>query len=74
MDSCLIETGWLIEKGQLCLGIDGSCLKPSWVCFTNPGAIRFARKSDAENMLKSFASFGVEGCFDTVSISEHQWG
>ncbi len=71
---CLIETGWLIEKGQLCLGVDGSCLKPSWVAFTNPGAIRFARKIDAENILTSFKSFGIDGAFDGVTINDHSWG
>jgi hypothetical protein len=67
-----MEVGWLIEKGLLCLGIDAGCSKPVWVTFTNEGAIRFSRKVDAENTLRSFKSFGVAGAFDGCTISEHQ--
>ena len=66
-----METGWLIEKGQLCLGLCGS--KPAWVTFTNPTAIRFSRKEDAENMVVGLKSFG-DGVFSHVTISEHGWG
>lgn len=65
------ETGWLIEKGQLCLG---SCdRKPSWVTFTDPTAVRFARKVDAENMLNSLRSMSDAGAFQNCTISDHAW-
>ena len=74
----LIETGaGLIEgKGaQLCLGIDAGCLSPAWVTFTNEGAIRFARKQDAENFIKALKAFGIKGDpFSDVVITSHQWG
>jgi len=65
------ETGWLIEKGQLCLG--SSCGKPAWVTFTDPSAVRFARKSDAENMLNSLRSMSDAGAFQNCTINDHAW-
>lgn len=68
----VMESGWLIEKGQLCLG---SCSnKPAWVTFTNPTAVRFARKVDAENMLASLRSMGHVGAFQNCTINDHAWG
>jgi hypothetical protein len=65
------ETGWLIEKGQLCFG--SSCNKPAWVTFTDPAAIRFARKIDAEHMLTSLRSMSNKGAFQNCTINEHAW-
>jgi hypothetical protein len=68
-----IETGWLIERGGLCLGT--SCLKPAWVTFTDPAAIRFSREQDAENMLTSLQFFGEDSkAFHDCRVSGHQWG
>ncbi len=65
------ETGWLIEKGQLCLG---SCdRKPRWVTFTDPTAVRFARNIDAENMLNSLRSMSDKGAFESCTINDHMW-
>jgi len=65
------EEGWLIEKGQLCLG---SCdRKPAWVTFTDPTAVRFARKIDAENMLNSLRSMSDAGAFEKCTIHDHSW-
>lgn len=64
------DNGWLIEKGQLCLGTD--CGKPAWVTFTNDGAIRFARWKDADLMLSSLMSFDANA-FLGCTISEHAW-
>ena len=45
-----METAWLIERNdvQLCLGriCDGAAL--SWVTFTDPGAIKFTTKEEAD--------------------------
>lgn len=67
------ETGWLIEKGQLCLG-SSSCGKPAWVTFADPSAVRFARKIDAENMLTSLRSMSDAGAFANCTINDHMWG
>jgi hypothetical protein len=67
-----METGWLIEKGQLCLGSCGN--KPAWVTFTDPSAVRFARKVDAENMLTSLRLMSDGGAFQSCTINDHAWG
>lgn len=69
-----VETGWLIEKGRLCLGLCENT--PAWVTFCDPTAIRFARKSDAENMLRGLKSFTAdpnEG-FHACTVKDHSWG
>lgn len=63
------ETGWLIERGGLCLGI--SCQKPAWVHFTSEDAIRFCRESDARNLLIGLNAFGAK--FDNCEVREHLW-
>lgn len=70
----VIETGWLIEKGNACLGISNGA--PSWVPFTDDGAIRFAREQDAVNTLTSLRNFSHNGApaFAECTVSEHLWG
>ena len=60
------KTGWLIEDeyGKLCIGME--CNKIKWVTFTNPDAIRFARKRDAENAITLWKLNG--------NAREHSWG
>jgi len=62
----LPETGWLVEDeyGKLCIGME--CNKIKWVTFTNPDAIRFARKRDAENAITLWKLNG--------NAREHSWG
>jgi hypothetical protein len=64
------ETGWLIEKGQLCLGSWSS--KPAWVAFTDPSVIRFARRQDAENMLSSLRTMSDKNAFQECTINDHR--
>lgn len=67
-----METGWLIEKGKRCLGTAHG--EPNWVAFTDEGAIRFARKQDAEGMLASIRAYGGGRAFMECIVSEHSWG
>ena len=64
------ESGWLIEIGQLCVGTS-SCGFFSTVAFTDPAALRFARKEDAERCAKV-----LQGAFGwgEFSVNEHSWG
>lgn len=63
-----METGWLIERGQVCVGV--ACrYRLAWVAFTDENAIRFARKQDAEAMLKALG-----GDLGHCTVSEHSWG
>lgn len=65
------ESGWLIEKGQLCLGgCDGT---PKWVTFADKSAIRFARKIDAETMLASLRLMIGTERFTGCTVNEHAW-
>lgn len=70
---CLVETGWLIENGPLCLGYDRSCLKPAWVTFIDPSAIRFSRMIDGLNFITVLKAFGNAKAFENTTVSEHQW-
>lgn len=68
-----LEAGWLIEKGLAALGVANKI--PSWVAFTDPGAIRFAREEDAIRMLEGIRSFSTNGApaFAECTVSEHAW-
>jgi len=68
-----METGWLIEKGNLCLGYDRSCLRPAWVTFTDPTAVRFARMIDGMNFITILRAIAKEPAFEDVTVNEHQW-
>lgn len=60
----LRDSGWLIEKGQLCLG---ECLgNAHWVTFTDPSVFRFRRKEDAE-----FFRYALK--LNDTTVSEHIW-
>jgi hypothetical protein len=69
----LVETGWLIERGHLCLGYDRSCLQPAWVTFTDPTAIRFSRMIDAANFITVLTAISKSNAFEGVTFNEHQW-
>ena len=62
----VVETGWLLDDGHLCIGRAHHGLGLSMVTYTDPTAIRFARQQDAENMK---AALSLRG-----SPVEHQWG
>lgn len=72
----MLEEGWLIEQGGLCLG--GSICGPEWVTFTDPKAIRFARQKDGDNMLAALKAFSSkENCKDAFAecvVAGHTWG
>jgi hypothetical protein len=61
-----IEVAWLVEDefGRLCLGME--CSKLAWVTFTNPDALHFSRKIDAENAITLWNLNGI--------AREHSWG
>ncbi len=67
-----IEFGWLLDNGRLCIGL--SCNQLAMVTYTDPNAIRFARKIDAELMLSAFRSLGMKIAADRLTPIEHGWG
>jgi hypothetical protein len=68
------ETAWLVELGQLCVGI-GTCRKKlRWVTFTDSDALRFSRKRDAENFrLAMIHDFATGEDLKATTVSEHRW-
>ena len=62
------ESGWLIERGGLCVGFCER--KFAWVSFTNDQAWRFARKSDATRFIEAYGGLGLHD----VLVTEHRWG
>ena len=69
-----METGWLLDDGRMCVGVCGN--RFTIVCYTDPSAIRFARKQDAEmtgNVLAPVLGVSLFGrnYFQAV---EHSWG
>lgn len=69
-----METGWLIEIGGLCIGV-GSCKAPTLVTFTDPDAIRFARKVDAQKFIYAARAYANDSkLFATATINDHSWG
>jgi hypothetical protein len=70
------ETAWLIEEaGKLCIGVCEGRLR--WVCFTDPLALRFARKSDAEAFVsvcrREWKGEKVAKALENTTITEHLW-
>lgn len=64
------ELGWLLDDGRLCVGACLGGLK--LVIYTNPTAIRFARKQDAEAMIEGLKNLGYPHAHRVRAI-EHQW-
>lgn len=60
------ETGWVVEKKSVPLGLGVRCDKFSWVTFDE--VIRFARREDAEAMIR------VLGLGEKATAIEHGWG
>lgn len=59
------ETGWVIEKKSATLGLGVECGRLKWVTFDE--AIRFARREDAEDMIR------VLGFAEKATAVEHKW-
>lgn len=69
MDTC--ETGWLIEHEDEPKWLTLKPAESMWgVCWTKDSieALRFARRSDAEDYISAFMDDGP------VRITEHRWG
>jgi len=68
------QLGWLIEVGNLCVALP-SC--HDWndvflTTFTNPLALRFARKEDAERCARILVCHYP--WLSTFSVNAHRWG
>ena len=68
-----VEIGWLLDDGLLCIGL-GCNQTLALVTYTNPNAIRFARKCDAEAMIVALKSLGLKITADRLKAVEHSWG
>jgi predicted RNA-binding protein with PUA domain len=69
-----METAWLLDDGRMCVGVCGNRLKV--VCYTDPSAVRFSRKQDAEmigNVLAPILGVTTSGNNYFQPI-EHSWG
>lgn len=66
-----METGWLLDDGQLCLGAcrDGFTMLP----YHDVNAIRFARREDALRMRFVLGAIGMPATASRVSAIEHAW-
>jgi hypothetical protein len=71
-----VVVGWLLDEGKLCVG-GSRCGGFDWVTYTDPNAIRFATKRDAETMRFALGS-EPGGKYSVMSQRakpvEHQWG
>lgn len=68
-----VETGWLLDDGLLCLGATPSGFR--MVTYTDPAALRFARKKDAENIRLSLVAIGMRRAdANKMTPREHSWG
>lgn len=65
-----METGWLLDDGKLCLGACFGGFK--LVIYTDPSAIRFSRKIDAESVIVGLKSLGYSMAHRFTPI-EHCW-
>lgn len=69
-----VETGWLIDDGSLCMGTCRN--RPAMVAYTDPRAVRFARKEDAEAMIPILVyllGLQLDGKKWFTAV-EHSWG
>jgi hypothetical protein len=70
----VIETGWLLDTGTLCLGTGWCHSGMDLVTYTSPTAIRFARMEDAVRMLKILCLLSPVVFGASFKPVEHQWG
>lgn len=67
-----VETGWLLDDGHLCLGLERGGI--NLVCYTDENAIRFAREQDAVTMRRVLSGIGYKPFTDKLKPVEHSWG
>lgn len=75
-NSRLPEYGWLIEfnGSSTCLGLLGLDGRIAAVPFSDPSAIRFKRKQDAESMLTALRSLtGHALVWSVCVVTHHSW-
>jgi hypothetical protein len=66
------ETGWLIERGGLCLGF---CeYRFAWVTLTNENALRFARQRDGYSFMECCKWTPFDLRIEGAKVTEHVWG
>ena len=68
-----METGWLLDDGLLCVGATPSGFR--MVTYTDPVALRFARKEDAERFRLSLVGIGMRRVdANKMTARDHSWG
>lgn len=66
------EIAWLLDDGVMCIGV--LCGRLSFVAYTDSRALRFARRSDAENMIQLIAgAIGLPLTAENLAPVEHSW-
>lgn len=66
-----METAWLLDDGQLCVGAGSRGF--TMCTYTDERAIRFARREDAERMRNVLANLGMPLTAAHVHPVEHAW-
>lgn len=72
LDKARSETGWLLDDGVLCVGA-GCNHGLALVTYSDPAAIRFARKQDAEAFARVLQGIGFNALAANVKAVEHQF-
>lgn len=68
-----IETGWLLDDGMLCVGATPAGFR--MVAYTDPDAIRFARKEDAARFRLALVGIGMRKyAANRMKPVDHSWG
>jgi len=66
------ESGWLIERGGLCLGFCEH--KFAWLTFTDENALRFSRSRDAYSFMETVKWKPFNLKLEGAIVTEHIWG
>lgn len=68
-----METGWLLDDGLLCVGATPSGFR--MVTYTDPDALRFSRKEDAERFRLALVGIGMRRAdANKMTARDHSWG
>lgn len=66
-----MEIGWLLDDGCLCVGAGRDGFR--MVTYTDPKAIRLARREDADSLRHVMACMGMPLTARNVAPVEHCW-
>jgi hypothetical protein len=72
-DNLMIETGWLLDNGTLCIGASWCGTGFELMPYTHAHVLRFAREIDAQNFKHALTMSTYRDMLHTCKPVEHSW-